>query len=115
MEERTIKNIVSETIMQLLEADMLEFDDRWRNEAVKRKIEQYFEGKATQQEKKIIDEFFNKYEDDEYIEIIIRHYKNRQKMEIIAAELNYAVSTVYKHKRRLQIELYKMFKENKVI
>lgn len=52
--------------------------------------------------------------DDPYIDVIFLYYRDNMKLEEIAEEVDRDVSTIKRHKRRLQQKIYGMLKEGKL-
>lgn len=52
--------------------------------------------------------------DDPYIDIIFLYYRDNMKLEEIAEEMDRDVSTIKRHKRRLQQRIFEMLKEGEL-
>ena len=101
MERRVVKQIVRETLRELIDSEMLEEPYKLIERIVEKELEAFFK-----QENKKMYPVLQKMSNDPYIDIIYGRYRDDMSMSEIAEQLEIDKTTAYRHKKRLIVQIY---------
>lgn len=101
MERRAVKQIVRETLRELIDSEMMEEPYKLIERIVEKELEAFFK-----QENKKMYPVLQKMSNDPYIDIIYGRYRDDMSMTEIAEQLEIDKTTAYRHKKRLIVQIY---------
>ncbi|MDE6314033.1 MAG: helix-turn-helix domain-containing protein [Lachnospiraceae bacterium] len=111
-EKEIIKEVVNRTIEELKQNGMLIDIDYKNYTEIREKIRRYYE-KGRKNRDKDIDEAIKELKNDEYIDILEKHYHDGMTIEKIAEEFDVSTATIKRNKKRLCLEIYKKISKNR--